>query len=243
MKILKRIFSRHSLKQILCHGVRLGALAWLVCHFTLTMGYVMPLNPIKMEYNPLFEQTIGTYFPQNWSLFAPDPVSGDHALLARCLDMEESRSALAGNFPTDNWQDISTPAWEYFQRNRFSAYDRLIRPQTNAMREFLGGAGSLKVFSDSCRKGTEESCRIYEARLALFRLAGGVILQKVGSAYCQEALPGKATGVALRMRETPAAPWSERYTPQPKINDYDVGVYPVVRDIPTTGLYQQGGAK
>jgi hypothetical protein len=236
--------TRKNFKRWLSNLVRYGALLWLVCHFTLTALYVMPLNPIKMRLQPFLDQTIGTYFPQNWSLFAPNPVSSDEAILVRCLDNAEVEAMKASGLPTTGWQDISTPLWERFQRNRFSAYDRLGRPQSNAVRAYMTGGMDLEPWIESCQKGSEQSCKQIEERLKSARGEAAVMLGKVGSAFCLETAATKdATHVAMRMRQTNGAPWSERYTPNRVTRDYELGVYPVDTTVATTGLFRTEEAK
>src|SRR5699024_6174422 len=69
--------------------VRGAALGWLVVHFALTVAYVMPLNPVTAAVQPLLRATIGTYFPQGWAFFAPDPGWSVPVLLARPLSPAE----------------------------------------------------------------------------------------------------------------------------------------------------------
>jgi hypothetical protein len=78
------------IRRWLSNVVRVAALIWLVTHFALTVTYVMPVNPIKLGLQPFLNATIGTYFPQNWSLFAPDPLTSDYAFLA--LPLRDPRS-------------------------------------------------------------------------------------------------------------------------------------------------------
>lgn len=47
----------------------------LMVHFAFTLAYAMPVNPVKLEYQKVLNRTIGTYFQQNWRLFAPDPLT------------------------------------------------------------------------------------------------------------------------------------------------------------------------
>ena len=49
--------------------------------------------------------------------------------------------------PKDGWFDVSTPFWyrhHCHQQNRFSAYDRLIRPQAAALRLYRTGWMELR---------------------------------------------------------------------------------------------------
>lgn len=231
MKRVKKSFS---------WGVRIATLVWLVVHFTLTLIYVMPSTPIKTKNKLFLDMTIGTYFQQNWSLFAPNPLMNDQALVARCLSAEEGAAADAGALPTKGWRDLSTKFWARFQQNRFSAYDRLVRPQSNAIREYMAGGFDIEGWIKACKRGRQEACKIADETFSKSRKAAAATLKKIGSSYCLEVNPG-ATHVALGLHETPAAPWSQRYSdeaPMPK--DYSLDVYPIDRTVATMGLHSGG---
>jgi hypothetical protein len=230
-----------SLKTWLSNFLKAVTLVWLVCHFTLTFLYVMPLTPLKAQLLPLLDVTIGAYFQQNWSLFAPNPISSDEALLVRCLTAAEMSAKDAAGLPASGWHDVSTPLWQHFQRNRFSAYDRLGRPQSNAMRQYMTGGFDLEPWVESCRKGSEQSCAIVKARLAEAQARSGVMLSRIGSAYCRDtAVDDKHTHVALRMRRTDAAPWSERFTGKRQSRDFELGIYPIDVKVAAMGLFKTG---
>jgi len=220
--------------------VRAGTVIWLATHFSLTVLYNLPLNPLKVQHLRLLNGTIGRYFPQNWSLFAPNPLATDDALLARCLSREETDArADGGELPTDGWYDLSTPYWRNHQRNRFSAYDRLIRPQTGAMRQYMTGGLPLAPYAESCQKGWTEACDFYKKGLARSRDVSGRMLGRIGSAFCRDTGSSTAfAAVALRMRETPANPWSKRYETNRTSRDIELGVYPIDSRVATTHLYR-----
>jgi uncharacterized protein DUF5819 len=219
--------------------VRIAALAWFVVHFALTVLYVMPENPIRMGMAPVLNATIGTYFYQNWSFFAPNPISSDYALLARPLTEADENAQPAQGLPVDGWYDVSTPLWARFQQNRFSAYDRLTRPLSSAIRAYLTGGPELLPWLESCEKGDKASCVFYEDRLKKTRVEAGKTLSRIGSAVCNDLAHSGAriTHVALRVRETLSVPWSERWTSKPVVRDVELGVYAVDRTVAPPGLY------
>lgn len=72
----------------------------MAVHFGLTAAYNVPLNPLKIQLQQLLQATVGTFFPQNWNLFAPNPVDSDYALLARPLTPGEQETFLrTGSLP------------------------------------------------------------------------------------------------------------------------------------------------
>jgi hypothetical protein len=228
-----------SIRQWLPNLVRVATLLWLVGHFALTVAYVMPLNPVTLSIQPLLNATIGTYFEQNWSVFAPNPRSSDSVLLARPLSHAEMAAVPAQGLPTDGWYDMSTPLRAGFHQNRFSAYERLTYPERRAVLWYVNGGLELTPWSESCRRGDSASCEFYEEHLKMARSKAGRLLAKVGSAFSKDiAQPGQdISHVALRVRETRSVPWSERYTAEPVVRDFELGVYPIDHSVATPGLY------
>jgi len=229
---------RSSTKSRLGNVVRVAALSWLVVHFALTIAYVMPFNPAQAEVQPLLSATIGSFFSQNWRLFAPDPVSGDMALLARCMTPTEMGSASPGKLPSEGWHDLSTPLWLRFQQHRFSAYDRLARPNTNTVRALLFGVPEL---AQACKKGSKEACTAYDENLASVRTATLPRLAKIGSAFCKDLDPGASrfSHVALRLRETDGLPWSRRYEGRPAARDVELGIASIDPSVAHMGMFRQ----
>lgn len=216
--------------------VRVGAIAWLGVHFALTLLFCFPLNPLKMDSETLLYRTIGTYFSQNWALFAPNPIQANQAMLVRCLDDEEAKAiGDRANAAGGEWADITTPLFRRHQENRFSAYDRLSRPQTNFIKGFMNGGAGLQSLAHACRSGDEAACIEGTTRLDEVRSRNVVPLVKIASSFCRasESSP-RTTHVAIRVREVPVTPWSKRDSGDtPKPTDFNVGVFPVDRDVMT----------
>jgi len=228
-----------SLKTCFGASVRGAALLWFVAHFTLTAVYVMPLTPAKMSLQPVLNATIGSFFSQNWSLFAPNPAADNDILLVRCLGAEEEAAIAARGLPSEGWDDISTPLWRRLQQNRFTAYDRMARPQAGLIRRYLQGPDDLEAWKVSCRNGSEEACKYVDERVKKLREEITKSLGKIGSAYCREAFPSQTFAkVALRARVISAVPWSKRYTDKPGISEVDLGVVPLDHEVALTGIYR-----
>ncbi len=219
-------------------AVRVGTLGWLAAHFALTLLFNLPVNPLKLRLQPLLDRTIGAYFHQNWSLFAPNPIAQDEALLARPLTRAEAERAAAG-LPTTGWYDLTTPLWEGFHRNRFSAYDRLARPQANLVRYYLGGSPALAPWATACERGEAEACEVLGGRVEEVRAYARRRLGTVASAFANEPTGSfaGASYVALRVRERTAVPWSERRSGKRAVRDLDLGVFPIDRSVVPSGLF------
>jgi hypothetical protein len=219
-------------------ALRAFTLAGLGLHFAATLLYVMPLNPIKAELGFLAGATIGTFFPQNWSLFAPTPVTSTQAVLVRCLTEEEVPRKSDDRLPPDGWQDISSAHFAQAQRHRLSAYERLVRPLQNSLREYLSGGPHIYPFHEACEKGDQDACKRRDELLKPARASAAATLRRIGSAYCREVFPRHPTaGVAIRYREWAPVPWSARRTGKPQARDYELGVYAVDDAVALPGLY------
>lgn len=234
--------ARLHTRRWLVRGVRGVTLGYLAAHFALTFLYVMPINPVSLELQGVLEGTIGRFFSQNWRLFAPNPLSSDQIVLARCLDDDEAKAALAGHLPTEGWFDLSTPVWERYHAHRFSAYDRVSRPATNAARQFISGGTHLAPWYESCQHGNQEACDVFNKQVELLRGPAALVLQRGGSSFCREAQAGRSTThVAMRLRQDAATPWSKRNDASitPGRTDHELGIFPIVDWVEHSGLYTE----
>jgi uncharacterized protein DUF5819 len=222
--------------------VRLAALLWLVGHFALTVAYVTPANPLTVSLQPLLDATIGTYFPQGWGFFAPNPGASVAVLLVRPLSDAELTAVSTQGLPEDGWYDLSTPLWDGFHRNHFSAYDRLALPQFRAMLSYLTGSQQLDPLRESCERGDAAACEQYEAEMATARARAARILVKVASAFCKELEQPEQEirYMALRARELRSVPWSDRHGGRPVTRDVDLGVYAVDAEAAPSGVFRAG---
>ena|SRR5438270_13123619 len=215
-------------KRLCKNLVRIVTAAYLVAHFSLSLLFSGPLNPLKVRYLRLAYATIGTYFPQNWSLFGPDPVASNQTLLVRCLNTSEAR---LDELPTVGWYDVSSPLVRRHQQNRFSAYDRLNRAQSSALRSLLGGDIGGRPLLQACRGGSSDACRAYSAYFERQKSHARSILARIGSSVCSQISFG-TDQVAVRLREHAPVPWSKRTQGfRPRVRDYDIGRFALVRNI------------
>lgn len=223
------------LKNILSNIFKVFTILFFVVHFLLTIIYVLPLNPIKVRIRPLLDQTIGTLFAQNWSLFAPNPVANDFILLLEPLKTNNPKE-----IKKHGWYDLSSPFWHRFQEHRFSAYDRLARSQSNAVRTALSGDPRLIPYLKACEKGDTAACSIYSKSLAYIRQTQVDKLTKIGSAFCNDLIESNNhyRHFALRIRIVSFPPWSKRYTGKKSIRDLDLGIHPIDRKIAPFGIFK-----
>lgn len=214
------------------------AFSILVAHFILTFIYVMPVTPIKLKHQNFLNTTIGTFFPQNWSLFAPTPISRNESILVRCLSSMDSIME-SETLPEEGWVDVTTPLWKGLQYNRFTAYGRLERTQGNAVRQFIGSLTSLENWRKSCQKGNEKSCKFYKEKIDIARNEAKPKIIKIASSYCAEINGANTQRVAIRIRIDSTLNWSERYSSIKKDEtDLEVGIFPINKNVVKPGIYQ-----
>ena len=206
-------------------------LVWFVVHFGLTVIHVMPINPIKNEVGHVADMMLAPVFTQNWSLFAPTPIQTNYSLLVRPLtDSETVAYEATGALPGEGWYDLSSPLWARFQTNRFSAYDRLSRVHSAAIRQYISGGIDLVAIGKACQKGDAEACEVLADSRGDRKDVSGGVLARTASSFCQDlAASGRPCGsrAALRIRIVGSVPWSERYTGTPDTVDVDVDVFDV----------------
>lgn len=218
-------------------AVKCAALLCFAAYFVLTAVYCFPLNPLKERVEPFLDATIGRYFSQNWGLFAPTPVNANHVLLIQCLPPQESAPS-PDRLPADQWTDITTPLILGHQGNRFSAYDRVGRTHMNLMRLYLFGGPGVAPYIEACEKGDHDACSVANDGLKAAHATIGPRLAMVASSVCRAGTnTSNATHVAIRIRQVPVRPWSKRSQSQDMAaTDFDVGTFPVDRDVATTDL-------
>src|SRR5260370_14637260 len=192
--------------------VRIMTVLLLVAHFTLTVLYVFPINPAKDTLQPLIDATIGTYFQQNWMLFAPNPVSRDSELLVRPLSDNEYSVALIKGLPSDGWYDILSPLWAKNQSNRFSMYGRVATIALPAIQAYLTNRDDAQPIG---------------------------LMTELASAFCKDIGQNNASYVALMIHRVLPRSWSERATSVPRvIRSIFVGIYPIDPTVENAHLYQ-----
>lgn len=192
--------------------VRTLTALWLIVHFTLTVLYVFPISPAKDTLQPLIDATIGTYFPQNWMLFAPGPISVDLELLVRPLNDNEYSATLTKGLPSDGWYNILPPLWTKDQQNRFSAYEKLSR------------TGLLAIRSHLTDPNDDQSVQI---------------MIGLASAFCKDIGKSNDDYVALMIQEVLPKSWSDRGKTVPRVvKSIPVGVYPMDTGVENAHLYQ-----
>lgn len=179
----------------------------------------MPVNVFGASIEPLLRSTIGSFFTQNWSLFAPNPVTSTREVLVKCMQDDSELT-------NGEWHNISRGFIEGSQAFRLSAYSRAARPSSNFADAYINGPTALQPFASACTRGDQESCITYNEGKAAARKSAGQRLAKVATLYCKDAYDGPFERVAVRLRERPQVRWKDRHHGKASHRDFDLGVYP-----------------
>ena len=137
--------------------------------------------------------------------------------------------------PNTGWRDITRPLWQAMQSDRLTQLGRLERIHSNAIRQYLGTIPVSQTWLKSCKKGAKKSCDIYEKRMKMLKKEGELKLVKIASSFCNEV---ETEQVAIRIRSDEALKWSERHTAVKEHVDYDVGVFPLDKNVISAGIYR-----
>ena len=82
-------------------------------HFAATALWVSPADPMHDALAPVLNPYMQPFFQQGWSLFAPNPWSGDYTFLLRARWTDRS----TGRLWTSDWVDATTPEWDGIVHN------------------------------------------------------------------------------------------------------------------------------
>lgn len=133
---------RHIVAVILCIG--------FIFHFSLTLVYNAPSNPVKAKYNDEINLYIEPVFTQNWKLFAPTPVTtNSHFYVQAKLQTDQG-------VITTGWLDILDYMVEENQKNRFTPYNRLLRIPRAAYSLRLEGDETIQKIISKVNEGKLE---------------------------------------------------------------------------------------
>ncbi len=201
--------SMKILDRFVLGGVAAASLAMVLVHFSVTLLYVFPLNPLKASVRVEILRYAGTLFAQNWSLFAPLPIHSNFGLFVRCQTRDKRVSG---------WFDVGSAFVEGLHNQPFGPYVRLVRVPSTAVRNYLGGdvdPDTIKAIETSCRTSKRQGiCVERDPAFAESAKVGAYELQGLASAVCADAFPGNVAAVRTTETSSTVRPWSERDAPR-----------------------------
>jgi hypothetical protein len=181
----------------------------LALHFSLTMAFLTPLNPVKLRLLPVLESYINPFFSQRWSLFAPNVEARTRYILVSCRG--EDAQGITHEQP---WVNITLPLHELKQRYRLTPADRLERAQ-------LAGLNQIELEDDEVSRklmDKPEDTDQYRKAVAFIeqqregrKRTGTRLLRRVASLACATLHPSlRMREVRVRMATITAPPFSQR---------------------------------
>ncbi len=212
--------------QTLLHGLGKRTFKYLtlfivLAYFVLTLLYSLPVNPVRIAWHRLIILTVGSYFIQNWSLFAPNPVTSNKNLLILPLT-DSTGQGLSAKGPL-NWIDITQPLADNHHTHRLGPYERLSRAQKEAFHIYLGYSNYLYTLQRACNTGDSLACGVYRQQLVYDRNMAMNMFGRIGSSACNQLFPSDSiTHYILAYKITYAVEWSKRY--ETIEHTYDFGI-------------------
>lgn len=199
----------------------------LFFHFYCTLIYVMPTTPLKAHLASTIEYLPATIFSQNWSLFAPNPVSSDYIMLLKPL-----RDSIQVELKEDTtWYNISSPFWRRYKDRRFSAYDRFARLPSNSIRTYLNGEIWMVDLAKGCSQGDSSLCNAYRIAMDESQKKQKEVISLIISSFCNGNIDKTYQYAAVRIRVTQYPNWKRRDLDKPASADIDVGIFKIEKSV------------
>jgi len=104
------------------------ASALITTYFAAVIVHVGPLNTVKIRHGDQASRVLVPYFDQNWSLFAPDPISSERGILVRGRE--------SGTARVTEWLDVTSSA-NSDSRSRVLLSPRTSRIISNGLSMYL----------------------------------------------------------------------------------------------------------
>jgi hypothetical protein len=186
--------------------------AVLVFHFTMTLMYLTPFNPLKLRFYPLIISYMHPFFIQNWQLFAPNPVKHTRRLVVACRLRQSD-----GTLSETPWVDVSEPFDQARAHSRFAPANRLERPQSSTIHLIFNRDEMLTTLEEHrTEENTEYNKLVDQLKEAEEhqREDAYIVLNRIASAHCDHLYGGGRTAeVRVRIAVLRFPRFSERHRP------------------------------
>lgn len=117
-----------------------------IAHFTITLLYNFPVNPVSNQYNAWIQNYMNPFFTQNWKLFAPNPVSANNMFYIRGEYKNEN-----GELKQTDWIDATTPFNTVVHHNRLTPLRLVNSTRSSIVTEILNQIDSEKDFFEKVK--------------------------------------------------------------------------------------------
>jgi hypothetical protein len=208
----------------IARGVAFFLVGVLGIHVAVTFLWNAPSNPIKDAVSGEVRGYIQPFFQQNWSLFAPNPVSSEDEVLVRA----RLRQPATGELRTTEWVSATQFEWTLVQSNPApsrasrlssnlhrrlnSAWNRLSDTQREIMADDYSEMTDWKPLAGDLieEQGGESSSRVANMVRA-DRVATGYATQVARALWGDDVV-----SVQFHLQRTPVPRWHERKEPEPE---------------------------
>lgn len=191
-------------------------------HFAMTGLYLLPLNPVKLTWNPYLMRYVDPFFYQNWHLFAPDPVDSSQSVIGKCR---------VGDVESD-WFDITQGVVDGLEEDPIaSALSSVLHLQQNLIRSYLFGSydtGEVFLLTYCREQPDAEYCRAREERVMEERaLALDGLVRLVTDVCMTNGFPS-VDSVYVRLTDLRFPRFSSRTLPdeEGQVGYYNIGWQP-----------------
>ncbi len=187
--------------------------AVLAVHFTVTLAFLTPLNPVKLRVLSSVNWYMVPLFEQRWELFAPDPLVDTRYLLVACRVADAQ-----GNIEERPYSNMTAAYRDLKQRYRLTPADRIERAQFAAIFLLFGERNAI---SKRVLEHADDDSPMYKRAREIINeeqqkrgLAGIRLLGRVASAECDRLYGrGLSREVRVRMATVKSPPFSKRQLP------------------------------
>jgi Family of unknown function (DUF5819) len=203
--------------------------AGLVVHFTFTLAFLTPINPLKLRALPFINGYMVPLFEQRWELFAPDPLVDTRYLLVSCRVKRPD-----GGLEERPYSNMTAAYRELKHRYRLTPADRLERAQFAPIHMMMGEqdalAKRLLAHPENDTPAFQRAREAIEEDRNERGRAGVQLLHRMASAECDRLYGyGRSKEVRVRMAIVKSPPFSRRELPteqgEAKYIDFPWGSY------------------
>jgi Family of unknown function (DUF5819) len=177
---------------------------FLIAHIVLIILYSTPPNVFRTV-TDIQNRYVGTYFPQTWNFFAPDPVNNDYGISVQCIDSKsDTQTPLL---------DVTTSLWKARQANRFSHYDRVARVPESLALNYSNAAFEGDFLDDMCSQNPKQPiCERRDESRKANQETQRKNLVKIASSFCADVTNSTSDKARIKLWAGLIPKWSERYS-------------------------------
>ncbi|NDL59090.1 DUF5819 family protein [Phytoactinopolyspora mesophila] len=207
----------------IARGIAFFLVGLLGIHFAATFLWNAPDNPIKDSVRDEMRSYIQPFFQQNWSLFAPNPVSSEGEVLLRA----RTEDPVTGDVRTTEWISPTELEWSVVRDN--PAPSRVSRLSSNLHRRLNTAWNRLNDEQKDIVADDYDDMTVWSPLADdLIEAQGGETSSRVANLVrADRVLTGYATQVAramwgenivavqFQLQRTPVPRWEDRMEPEP----------------------------